>query len=178
NSFIALYVVKMLLKRGNSVCASVQSESKGRLLQQIFHSHGERLEIVVVPDMAVEGAWDEAVRGVQAIEYVATVANFSNPNPNPEVFIQPTIRGVLSILESTLKYKNNVKRIVYSSSLVAVADFDQDYHAYTDDWNESALQVVKEKGSAVGVQAIYSASKVYAERATWDFYKKHKNEVS
>ncbi|KAH6916430.1 D-lactaldehyde dehydrogenase [Coprinopsis sp. MPI-PUGE-AT-0042] len=179
NGFIALYVVKTLLERGNSVRASVRSESKGRLLQKLFHSHGDRLEIVVVPDMTVEGAWDEAVKGVQAIEHIATVVDSSNANPDPEVFIQPTIRGVLSILESALKYKNDIKRIVYTSSVVAVADFDQALRTYTeDDWNDSALQAVKEKGSAAGVQTIYAASKVYAERAAWDFYKKHKNEVS
>ncbi|KAH6904520.1 D-lactaldehyde dehydrogenase [Coprinopsis sp. MPI-PUGE-AT-0042] len=179
NGFIALYIVKTLLERGNSVRASVRSESKGRLLQQLFHSHGDRLETVVVPDMAAEGAWDEAVKGVQAIEHIATVADFSDPNPDPEAFIQPTIRGVLSVLESALKAKSDIRRIVYTSSVVAVAEFEKAPRAYTeDDWNESALQLVKEQGSAAGVQTIYSASKVYAERAAWDFYHKHKNEVS
>jgi nucleoside-diphosphate-sugar epimerase len=102
NGFIALYITKTLLERGNSVRASVRSQSKGHLLKQLFQSHGERLEIVVVPDMAAvcvygylcslllsltslkEGAWDEALKGVQAIEHVATVADFSDPNPEPE----------------------------------------------------------------------------------------------
>ncbi|KAH6904519.1 D-lactaldehyde dehydrogenase [Coprinopsis sp. MPI-PUGE-AT-0042] len=179
NGFVALSIVKTLLERGNSVRASVRSEGKGRILQQLFHSQGDRLEIVVVPDMAAEGAWDEALKGVQAIEHVATVADFSDPNPDPEVFIQPTIKGILSILEGALKYKNDIKRIVYTSTLVAVTDVERAPGAYTEnDWNESALQQVKEKGSAAGVQIIYMASKVYAERAAWDFYHKHKNEVS
>jgi nucleoside-diphosphate-sugar epimerase len=60
NGYIALWIVQTLLDRGNSVRASVRSESKGRVLKDMFKSHGSRLEIVVVADMtkvrAVENA--------------------------------------------------------------------------------------------------------------------------
>jgi hypothetical protein len=64
------------------------------------------------------------------------------------------------------------------------------------DWNDSALKAVEEKGAEAGVHTMYNASKVLAERgmwrlisklttgihdpgaAAWDFYKKHKDEVS
>lgn len=102
NGYIALWIVKTLLERGNSVRGSVRSESKGRALLELFKSYGDRLEIIIVPDMtkvrpaisrsctrlmsltSQEGAWDEAVKGVQAIEHTATPADFSVPNPKPE----------------------------------------------------------------------------------------------
>lgn len=59
NGFIALYITKTLLERGNSVRASVRSESKGHLLKQLFHSHGDRLEIAVIPDMAAVCYWPQ-----------------------------------------------------------------------------------------------------------------------
>jgi uncharacterized protein YbjT (DUF2867 family) len=51
NGYIALWIVKVLLERGNPVRAAVRSESKGRNLQELFKSYEDQLEIVVVPDM-------------------------------------------------------------------------------------------------------------------------------
>ncbi|KAH6910649.1 D-lactaldehyde dehydrogenase [Coprinopsis sp. MPI-PUGE-AT-0042] len=178
NGYIALWLVKTLLERGNSVRGSVRSERKGRVLQELFKSYGDRLEIVVVPDMTKEGAWDEAVKGVQAIEHTATPVDFSVPNPKPEDFIEPAIKGTVRVLESALKYKDGIKRIVVTSSLGAVSSLTEGPRAYTEeDWNEYSLKEVEEKGAEAGVLVIYSASKVLAERAAWDFYKNHKDEV-
>lgn len=179
NGYIALWIVKTLLERGNSVRAAVRSESKGTPLQELFKSYGSKLEITIVPDMTKEGAWDEAVKGVQAIEHTATPANFFVPDPKPEDFIQPAINGTLRVLESALKHQEGIKRIVVTSSISAVANATDPPRHYTeDDWNESSLKEVEEKGSEAGVQTIYAASKVLAERAATDFYKKHKDEVS
>jgi uncharacterized protein YbjT (DUF2867 family) len=51
NGYLALWIVKILLERGNSVRAAVRSESKGRHLQELFKSYGDKLELVAVPDM-------------------------------------------------------------------------------------------------------------------------------
>lgn len=51
NGYIALWIVKVLLERGNSVRAAVRSESKARILREQFSSYGEKLETVLVPDM-------------------------------------------------------------------------------------------------------------------------------
>ncbi|KAH6910648.1 D-lactaldehyde dehydrogenase [Coprinopsis sp. MPI-PUGE-AT-0042] len=187
NGYIALWLVKTLLERGNYVRGSVRSETKGRVLQELFKTHGDRLEIVVVPDMTKEGAWDEAVKGVQAVEHTATPVDFFAPNPKPEgkglfatssYFIEPAIKGTVRILESALKYKGAIKRIIVTSSLGAVVNPTDAPRAYTEeDWNESSLKEVEEKGAEAGVRVIYRASKVLAERAAWDFYKKYRDEV-
>ena len=51
NGYIALHIVKTLLERGNSVRGTVRSESKVGHLKELFKSYGEKLEVVVVPDM-------------------------------------------------------------------------------------------------------------------------------
>jgi nucleoside-diphosphate-sugar epimerase len=51
NGYIALWIVKVLLERGNSVRAAVRAESKGRHILEIFKSYGDKVELVVVPDM-------------------------------------------------------------------------------------------------------------------------------
>ncbi|KAH6890915.1 D-lactaldehyde dehydrogenase [Coprinopsis sp. MPI-PUGE-AT-0042] len=182
NGYVALWIVKVLLERGNSVRAAVRSESKGRHLRELFKSYGDKLEIVAVPDMTKSGAWDEAVQGVQAIEHTATPVSVSNPNPKPEDYIEPAIKGTVGVLESALKYQNGIKRVVITSSLVAVASFADANglnRTFADqDWNESSVKVVEEKGAEAGLLDIYSASKVLAEKAAWDFYNKHKTEVN
>ncbi|KAH6883771.1 D-lactaldehyde dehydrogenase [Coprinopsis sp. MPI-PUGE-AT-0042] len=181
NGYVALWIVKVLLERGNSVRAAVRSESKGRHLRELFKSYGDKLEIVAVPDMTKSGAWDEAVQGVQAIEHTATPLSISNPNPKPEDFIEPAIKGTVGVLESALKYKNGIKRVVVTSSLAAVASYSDPQGPSGDfteeDWNETSVKTVEEKGIEAGVMEVYSASKVLAEKAAWDFYNKHKAEV-
>ena len=51
NGYIAVWVVKHLLDRGYSVRGTVRSESKAGYLKEIFKEHGDKLEIVVVPDI-------------------------------------------------------------------------------------------------------------------------------
>jgi len=64
NGFIASHVVDQLLLAGYNVRGTVRAESKGKWLNDHFGSkYGDRLEIVVVPDMAAKGAFNEAVKG-------------------------------------------------------------------------------------------------------------------
>lgn len=178
NGYIALWIIKVLLERGNAVRAAVRSENKGRHLQSLFQSFGDKLEIAIVPDMIKPGAWDAAVQGVQAIEHTASPVELNNAALKPEDFIEPAIKGTVGVLESALKYKTEIKRIVVTSSTVAVANMTSTPKAYTEEeWNERSLRIVEEKGGEAGILHVYSASKTLAERAAWDLYKKHKDEV-
>ena len=51
NSFIAIWIIKTLLERGYSVRGAVRTESKGNHLKELFKDYGNKLELVVVPDM-------------------------------------------------------------------------------------------------------------------------------
>ena len=78
NGFIAVWLVKDLLERGYTVKGTVRSESKKGHLLKLFEKEVKegRLELVVVPDFTVPGAFDEAVRGVDAIEHTASPFHF------------------------------------------------------------------------------------------------------
>ncbi|KAH6890876.1 D-lactaldehyde dehydrogenase [Coprinopsis sp. MPI-PUGE-AT-0042] len=175
NGYIALWIIKVLLERGNSVRAAVRGEDKGHHLLKLFKSYGDKIELTIVPDMTKGGAWDEAVQGVQAIAHTATPIGMGNPKPDPAEYIEPTVAGTLRLLESALKYKSDIKRVVITSSLGAVASMGNPPRTYTEeDWNELSLKAVEEKGSDAGVLEIYSASKTRAEKGenkgelTWD----------
>ncbi|KAF9230160.1 hypothetical protein BU15DRAFT_11814, partial [Melanogaster broomeanus] len=67
--YIAAWVVQALLERGYSVRGTARSVAKGEHLKKTFVSYGDKFEVVVVEDMAKDGAFDEAVKGVDAIEH-------------------------------------------------------------------------------------------------------------
>lgn len=46
------------------------------------------------------------------------------------------------------------------------------------DWNETSLRKIKEKGEAATGNNKYIASKVFAERAGWDFVATNKDSIS
>ena len=51
NGYIAVWIVKSLLEAGFAVRGTVRSESKATYLRSYFESFGDKLEVVVVPDI-------------------------------------------------------------------------------------------------------------------------------
>ena len=81
----------------------------------------DSLEFVEVPDFLTEGAFDEAVSGVDYILHLAS------PIPIPEFaedvkkhMLDPAVRGTVGMLQSAAKSRS-VKRVVITSSVVVLA---------------------------------------------------------
>jgi len=55
NGFAAIHIVDALLKKGYSVRATIRSESKGAHLKKVFGKYGDKLELVIVPDIVKVG---------------------------------------------------------------------------------------------------------------------------
>jgi nucleoside-diphosphate-sugar epimerase len=177
NGYLAVWTVKKYLEAGYSVRGTVRSLSKSAFLKEQFAEYGERLELVVVEDITKDGAFDEAVKGVDAIAHTASPFHFNATEPDE--LIVPAVRGTTTILHSALKYGTNVKRIVLTSSLAAIREADPNPRTYDEtNWNNAAVEAVKTKGSAAGPFAIYPASKTLAERAAWEFVDAHKAELT
>jgi nucleoside-diphosphate-sugar epimerase len=66
NSFIASHIADQLLTDGYEVRGTVRSISKGEKLQQHFDAtYGKaRFELVVVEEITLSGAFNEAVKGM------------------------------------------------------------------------------------------------------------------
>jgi nucleoside-diphosphate-sugar epimerase len=92
--------------------------------------------------------------------------------------IVPAVRGTATVLNSALKHGSAVKRVVLTSSAVAIRRFGVEGVFTESDWNDAAVEAVKTKGSAAGPALIYLASKTLAERTAWDFVAAHKSEIS
>lgn len=92
--------------------------------------------------------------------------------------IVPALEGTRSILQSTLKYGSDVKRVVLTSSTAAIETMVSKPTVFTeDDWNDQSPQEVEEKGVETSATHVYRASKTLAEREAWKFVEEHKGEI-
>ncbi|KAI0674146.1 NAD(P)-binding protein [Trametes maxima] len=173
NGYIAVWVVKTLLEQGFAVRGTVRSESKATHLRELFKSYGSKFEIGIVEDITKEGAFDEAVKGVDAIEHTASPFHFKADDPNE--LIKPAVQGTTGILKSAQAHGSAVKRVVITSSTAAVLEPTTTPRVFSEEnWNEDSVAEVKEKGRAASQPGKYRASKTLAERAAWEFYEKNK----
>jgi hypothetical protein len=86
NGYLAVWVVKKYLEEGYSVRGTVRSLIKSAFLVDKFSSYGDRFELVVVEDITKDGAFDEAVKGVDVIAHTASPFNFKTANPDGMTF--------------------------------------------------------------------------------------------
>ncbi|KAH9916175.1 uncharacterized protein B0H18DRAFT_1107716 [Fomitopsis serialis] len=181
NGFLAMWLVRKLLERGFSVRGTVRSESKIAPLKQVFAEYGDKLEFAIVEDIAKlsaqqEGAFDEAVKGVDLIQHTAAPVHLNAVEPDEQII--PAVNGTLRILESALAFGTSVKRVVYTSTCGAIRELGMTPRRFSEaDWNERAVAEVREKGREAAQLVKYQASKVLAERAAWEFSEMNKGKM-
>ncbi|GJE99866.1 NAD(P)-binding protein [Phanerochaete sordida] len=177
NGFVAVWVVKQLLEEGYAVRGTVRRESAIPYLKELFKSYDARFEVVIVPDITKDGAFDDAVKGIDAIVHLASP--FHMRAEDPQEIIGPAVAGTASILRSALAHGNDtVRRFVILSSCAAVLteslDLSKSRTFSEADWNEFSIRDCAENGSAAYQVNKYHASKALAERAAWEFAAEHK----
>ena len=125
-----------------------------------------------------DDAFDEAVKGVDAIQHTASPFHFNVTDP--QELINPAVAGTTSVLKSALKTGSSVKRVIVLSSCAAVQTSGlSEPKVFTEaDWNEAAIKEVETKGKDASPIDAYMASKTLAERAAWNWYEKNKSSVS
>ncbi|KAH6918144.1 D-lactaldehyde dehydrogenase [Coprinopsis sp. MPI-PUGE-AT-0042] len=176
NGYVAMWVVKRLLERGYSVRGTIRSADKAHYLKEYFSEYADRLEIFVVADMTQDGAFDEAVKGVDAVQHIASPVGLRWLK-TPKEFIDPAVSGTVEILKSASKHGHALRRIVITSSMAAILGDKGGVPWTEDDWNDDAVKVVEERGAEAAVLSMYAASKTLAEKAAWQYYNQCKSEV-
>ena len=80
--------------------------------------------------------------------------------------IHPAVNGTISILQSIKAHAPTVKRVILTSSIVAVWDLSLSEPKEFDEtmWNEDAVETCKVRGSDAGPVNFYGASKTLAEK--------------
>jgi len=77
NGFIAVWILQDLLEQGYAVRGQVRTLAKGEYLKRKFAKYGDKLEIVAVEDITAPGAFDESVKGVDAVLHTAAPVTFT-----------------------------------------------------------------------------------------------------
>ncbi|KAH8898422.1 NAD(P)-binding protein [Thozetella sp. PMI_491] len=181
NSYVSSHILKQFLERGYRVRATARNVAEASwIADEVFKSYTDAgsFELVSVPDISADHAFDAAAKGVSAIIHVASIGGF---DPDPNNVIPQTVASVTTILETALK-EPSVKEFVFMSSCTAAANADADtvVHVERDTWNEAALQAAwapPPYGPAQGF-IVYMASKVAAEKALWKFVDEQKPQFS
>ncbi|KAI0759547.1 NAD-P-binding protein [Trametes elegans] len=180
NGYLGLWIVRALLERGYLVRGTVRTSAAAQTvldtIQQRHPAHVKNIECILVPDITIVGAFNEAVRGVSGVIHTASPMTFGIEDP--EEYFKPAIGGTVGILKSVREHGEDVKRVVITSSIAAIVGTAGPPGVYSEDtWNEVAVRVVEEQGKAAPGEIKYLASKVHSERAAWKFYHEHKSEL-
>jgi nucleoside-diphosphate-sugar epimerase len=77
SGFIAAHTIDVLLKRGHSVVTTVRSQEKADKLKAEYQSYADKgqLSFAIVPDIAKEDAFDQAVISDPPFEVVLHTAS-------------------------------------------------------------------------------------------------------
>ncbi|ORY35474.1 dihydrokaempferol 4-reductase [Naematelia encephala] len=169
SGYIAAWAVKTFLERGYKVRGTVRSTGKGEYLKNLFKEHGDSFEYVIVKDIGEDGAFDEAVKGVDAVAHMASPYHFNADDP--EELRVPAVHGTTGILKSLQKNNPHCKRIVITSSVAAIMDTSvpPPVHFNEKHWNPVSVKECEEKGRNASQPDKYRASKTLAEQAFWHF---------
>ncbi|KAJ3214204.1 methylglyoxal reductase (NADPH-dependent) gre2 [Dinochytrium kinnereticum] len=170
--YLGAHVARECLENGYIVRGTLRSIQKGDHLKKIFAAHGDRFQIVEVPDIAVDHAFDEAVKGADYVIHTASPFHYNVTDVYKDL-IDPAVKGTTGILHSIVKYAPTVKRVVITSSMAAIRSANPVNPAglSEEDWNELSLAELKRLGNALSPMMAYPASKTLAEKSAWEFMK-------
>lgn len=173
SGFLAGNVIKQLLDRGHIVKGTFRSQAKADKVSAAFK--GLPFETAIVSDIGTAGAFDHVFKedkAITAVVHTASPVTIGDPDAIKNL-VTPAVEGVKNILQAITKYAPQVTRVVYTTSVVAVFDFDrlQDHSAIFDEtsWNKVTKEDVI-KDHTLG----YRASKALAEKEFWRFIKEEK----
>ncbi|KAJ5453906.1 ketoreductase [Penicillium daleae] len=172
SGFIASHCLKALLVSNHTVVTTVRSAEKGERILRVYpESTKGQLSYVVVPDIAQEGAFDQAVISdppFDAVIHTASPLHFRFKYPKE--LLDPAIHGTKGILRAIKDKAPSVKRVVITSSFAAIICPDEHPDVYSESqWNPVTYEEgIEDRGKT------YRASKTLAERAAWSFMEDEK----
>ncbi|PHH63092.1 hypothetical protein CDD81_6337 [Ophiocordyceps australis] len=170
NGYIASHVALELLERGFRVRGTVRHDYKAEYMHAVFdEKYGAAFETLVVAEMSLPGAFDEAVQGCAAVMHVASDLTL---NPDPWQVIPLVVSGVANALSAAARCPS-IKRFVYTSSSAAITApiANKKFHINSTMWNQADIDLAWAPPPYTEHRklAVYAASKTLAEQACWDF---------
>lgn len=173
SGYIGAHVVNEALEAGYRVRGTARSQEKCESSKKNFNNNPD-YSTAVVANFQVESAFDEAMKGCDAVIHVASDMTFA---ADPNEVVTPVVAGTKSILRSAIKH-SSVKRFVLTSSSCAVLlpKLNTTFTVGKEDWNQQAVDRAWEPPpyTPERASAVYAASKTEGEQALWQFVKEEK----
>ncbi|CAE6478862.1 unnamed protein product [Rhizoctonia solani] len=172
NGFVGVQIARALNEHGYTIVGAVREESKTAQLRKLLPQAvaSGALTFGIVPDITTPGAFDEILSNGEpfdAVVHAASPISFAMKDVEQDIY-RPAVEGTLGILRSIKARAPSVKRVIITSSFVTVADRSKGarpgYTYSEEDWSP----VTREQGLQ-NVQEGYTASKILAEKAAWNF---------
>jgi nucleoside-diphosphate-sugar epimerase len=180
SGFLASHVCLEFLQRGFRVRGAVRDTTQSSWLLESarFKPYADlgAIELVSVPHLGADGAYDEAIKGAAAVIHIAYVTNIV---PDPNEVITPMVTGVRSILTAASR-EPSVREVVFTSSALAASPLASGVDngvVGRDSWNDAVLEAAWAAPPPYGMAhalANYPASKVAAEKEVWRFVESNK----
>jgi len=175
---VGFRVLVVTLEAGYRVRAAVRNQEKADTILAAPSikalNPGSRLTFTFVPDILADGAFDEAVKGVDSIIHIASPIVTGIPSDKFEThLIQPAVKGTTGILYSA-KSNPNIRRIVITSSEVAVIPWEPLIAVETGDIFTDSNRIQSPIGPYGSEFEAYAASKAIALNKTEEFIQTEK----
>ncbi|XP_031549442.1 tetraketide alpha-pyrone reductase 1-like [Actinia tenebrosa] len=161
SGYIACHVVKQLLESGSFIVRgtvrNLNNEKKVKPLKNLCPGSKYPLELAEA-ELLDEHCWERAMVDCKYVIHMASPFPASNPRDESEL-IEPAVEGTINVLQACSKA--NIKRVVLTSSIVAITSGNLD----------SKRELTEEDWSVENQCGPYEKSKLMAEKAAWDFVK-------
>ncbi|XP_057453944.1 cinnamoyl-CoA reductase CAD2-like [Lotus japonicus] len=120
SGYIASWIVKFLLQRGNTVKATVRDPNDPKKVGHLLRLDGarERLHLFKA-NLLEEGSFNSVVQGCHGVFHTASPFYYDVEDPQAEL-LDPAVKGTLNVLKSCAN-SPSLKRVVLTSSIAAVA---------------------------------------------------------
>ncbi|KAG7010059.1 hypothetical protein G7Y79_00001g003310 [Physcia stellaris] len=177
--FIGFRTLVETLKAGYKVRAAIRND---RGIQKIkaagsTQPYLSQLEFVLVPDILKKDAYSEAVKDMDYVIHLASPTTNLEEVPSEEtydeVLIQPAVQGTMNMLVAATEHSTSIKRIVITSSIVAIIPWSEMFGETGTVFNEKS-RTTSVGGPYGSVFAAYGAGKVAALNATEEYVRTQK----
>jgi len=143
-SFVGAHVVRRLLRIGHTVHAPVRDmDDKFVGFLKAMPGATERLKLFQVTSLVEAGAYDEAMKGCEAVQHVASPFFLVGSKKQiQEKLLDPAIVGTENILATCSKTPSVKKVVVTGTVLTACANYTKDKTVSEKDWEDACSDTV------------------------------------
>ncbi|MDI1486203.1 MAG: hypothetical protein OHK93_005429 [Ramalina farinacea] len=178
--FIGFRTLIETLKAGYRVRAAVRNQGGIDKIKKAASTQAYlgQLEFVLVPDILKEDAYREAVVHVDYIIHLSSPTTNLEREPSTDeeiekMLIQPAVKGTMNMIEAASTYSPTTKRMVITSSIVAIVEWPEMHMETGNVFNEQS-RTENIHGPFGGLFPAYGRGKVAALNATEEYMRTQK----